>query len=118
LKDKILVSRESAHLLQSELSTLLGAMTASGPREVVLDFEGVEGIAPSFLDELISILEAQLRASGDRRNHAIVLAHPPARLSLKFEAVARGHKLSVQTQADGSWRLSCAADELIGRREP
>lgn len=110
LTDKILVSRESAHRLREALSSLLRSCPADTDDPdvsvaVTVDFAGIEGITPSFLDELISIFEELLSQGSGRDRPAMVVRHPPTRLSLKFEAVARGHDLVVAALPDGSWRL-------------
>ncbi|MHB1156945.1 MAG: STAS-like domain-containing protein [Phycisphaerales bacterium] len=107
LKDKILVSRESARLLEEPLRAMMAKnktqVDASGPLPVVMDFKGVEGIAPSFLDELVSVLESLLEL---QTTDGLVMTNIPTRLSSKFQAVARGHGLSIQSLPDGSWRLT------------
>ncbi len=110
LKDRILVSRESARLLEDGLRAMLpGPRTpgnASPPTPVAVDFEGVEGMAPSFLDELLSIFESLIGLETNGPERCLIVAHPPTRLSLKFEAIARGHGMSVRALPDGSWCLT------------
>jgi len=110
LKDRVLVSRESARLLEDALSALMiSARTpgeACGTTPVAVDFEGVEGIAPSFLDELLSIFESLIGAATNGDERCLIVANPPTRLSLKFEAIARGHGMSVRALPDGSWFLT------------
>ncbi len=112
LKDKILVSRESARLLEDALKTIrVNAVTPGEARDttpVSVDFEGVEGVAPSFLDELLSVFESVLGAEPGGREQGLIVANPPTRLSLKFEAIARGHGMSVRALPDGSWLLTDA----------
>jgi len=114
LEDRILVSRESARLLEDPLSAImLSAKTpgnVSGASPVVVDFQGVEGIAPSFLDELLLIFESLLGAEITGGERCLIVANPPTRLSLKFQAIARGHGMSVQALADGSWSLTDAGN--------
>jgi len=109
LKDRILVSRESARLLEDPLSAMMvSAKTpgeTSGTTPVAVDFEGVEGIAPSFLDELLSIFESLIGSETSGEERCLIVANPPTRLSLKFEAIARGHGMSVRALPDGSWLL-------------
>jgi hypothetical protein len=106
----MLVSRESARLLERALQAVIagaeppGGATESAP--VTVDFAGVEGITPSFLDELVSIFESVVGESPEGRR--LIVAHPPTRLSLKFEAVARGHGMSARVLPDGSWVLADA----------
>ncbi len=110
LKDKVLVSRESAHVLEDALRAMMAAARTpenpSGTTSMTVDFEGVEGIAPSFLDELLSIFESIIGSKADDLERCLVVANPPTRLSLKFEAVARGHGMSVRALPDGSWLLT------------
>jgi len=110
LKDKILVSRESARLLETAIIAALKSSPAPESRAdekpVAVDFDGVEGMAPSFLDELLSILESLMEASPNGRERSVIVRNPPTRLSLKFEAVARGHGMTALVQADGSWLLT------------
>lgn len=117
LKNKILVSRESARLLEDPLRTIVeNARTTgneSGTTPVTVDFAGVEGIAPSFLDELVTVFESVVGAKTtdnagglDGCERRLIVANPPTRLSLKFEAVARGHGMSVRALPDGSWLLT------------
>ncbi len=112
LRNKILVSRESAHLLEAELGAMMSSaaapLEARVASQVTVDFEGVEGISPSFLDELLSIFESFIAAETDERERCLIVANPPTRLSLKFEAVARGHGMSVRALPDGSWFLTDA----------
>jgi hypothetical protein len=73
---------------------------------MAVDFEGIEGIAPSFLDELLSIFESIIGLDTSDPERRLVVANPPTRLSLKFEAVARGHGMAVRALPDGSWLLT------------
>lgn len=101
LKDRVLVSRESARLLEAPLTLLLKSVG-----DVTVDFAGVEGMAPSFLDELFTLFESVVSRDETRTSWRLRMANPPARLSSKFEAVARGHALSVVTLPDGAWLLT------------
>lgn len=110
LDDRILVSRESAHLLEDALSAMMGdAETPENPSDeasTAVDFEGVEGMAPSFLDELLSIFESLIGKEINDPQRGLIVANPPTRLSLKFEAIARSHGMSVRALPDGSWFLT------------
>jgi hypothetical protein len=112
-KDRILVSRESARQLEHPLRALLAGESATGtasvPKSVVVDCAGVEGVAPSFLDELLTVLESIIIvAETNGCGRSLIVANPPTRVSLKFEAVARRHGLSVRPLPDGSWHLAGA----------
>ncbi len=61
LKDRILVSRTSARRLEDALRTAMAGMTthedAASTTPVIVDFEGVEGVAPSFVLVLVLIVK-------------------------------------------------------------
>jgi len=109
LPDKILVSRESARLLEARLRTQLASQSVmsndGGFATLTVDFEGVEGVAPSFIDELVLVFRDIFSNGKESRARRLVLAHPPTRLSSKFEAIARGHHMSIQLLSDGSWMM-------------
>ena len=103
LEDKILVSRESARQLWDVVRR---ALAGAGNEPLVVDFAGVEGLAPSFLDELLGAIDAPDTRAEDHEGARLIISHPPARLSLKFEAVARGRSMSIEALPDGSWLLT------------
>ena len=111
LPEKILVSRESARLLAEPLrQALAGAQAVGGPVDVVsIDFARAEGMAPSFLDELVGVLQSEC-GTGAR----IRFVRQPARLSRKFEAVARGRGLQVAEIGAGEWVLERAGSPSPG----
>jgi hypothetical protein len=110
LKDRILVSRESARLLEGELCDMMASAATPGEARdvtpVTIDFEGIAGVAPSFLDELLSVFESVIGADANGGERCLMVVNPPTRLSLKFEAVARGHGMLVRTLPGGSWLLT------------
>ena len=112
LKERVLVSRESARLLEDALRKIVASagtsIDASNTAQMTVDFMGVEGVAPSFLDELLSIFESHVGVRTDGHKRCLIVANPPTRLSLKFEAVARGHGMSAEALPDGSWSLTDA----------
>lgn len=112
LKDKILISRESAHLLEAEFIAIkmregshVEAIDTCG---LTIDFAGVDGVSPSFVDELLCIFDSLTREKNDGRQRCLTVTNPPMRLSLKFEAVARGHGMTVRAMPNGSWLLTDA----------
>lgn len=112
LPQKVLVSRESARLLEGLLGSVAvnqDVDASQAPEPLTIDFQGVEGVAPSFLDELITMIESTLRKGADSEQRSLIVAHPPTRLSSKFEAVARGHGLIARALPDGSWLLAAPA---------
>lgn len=111
LTDRILVTRESARLLAKRLpqgmAPLQGEPDALEPA-LEVDFQGVEGFAPSFFDELLAVIQQAL--GSDCR---ILLLDPPARFSRRFQLVLGSRGLrAVQTEG-GSWRL-----EPVSRQGP
>jgi hypothetical protein len=103
IDDKILVSRESARLLSAPLRQLVGPGALHDEpegRDLTIDFEGIEGMAPAFLDEFLGVLESTVG-----RGPRVLFVSQPARLSLKFEAVARSRGLLVRQESRGRWVL-------------
>jgi hypothetical protein len=117
LKDKVLISREAARLLEQPLRASVtdarSLKSAGDTISATVDFAGIEGIAPSFLDELLSIFESFVGTGTSGGQRSLMVGNPPTRLSLKFEAVARGHGMSIRAMPDGSWLLTGAkADDV------
>ena len=61
LGKRVLVTRDSARAIQQQIAGEL----LDGRGEVVLDFEGVLGLTPSFLDETLHIVEEWAAAGRD-----------------------------------------------------
>lgn len=110
LRKRVLVTRESAHALHAELQSVLEG--SGGHLE--LDFTGVEGVTPSFMDELLQVVR-QVVDEAAWRSLAIRLTNPPTRLSSKFEAVGRGHGLVVTQSDGGDWLLTLEEASASGR---
>jgi len=117
LSEKILVSRESAQKLLQPLQALIRAVAQSGPNTnggaVRVDFTGVAGTSPSFVDELVRVFKNVMCMEGLGDTYELVIANPPSRLSSKFEAIARGHGLSVRMTNDGSWCIGSTAKDKV-----
>ena len=58
VQKRVLVSRDSARIIQPQLVAAL----ADGLGELVLDLSDVDGLTPSFFDETLSIVEEALSA--------------------------------------------------------
>ncbi|MBI4729679.1 MAG: STAS-like domain-containing protein [Acidobacteria bacterium] len=98
---RVLAARGTARTIGAALE----AAMREGRGEVLLDFEGVEGLAPSFLDELLAILlEAASRTGNQLRR--VVIGNPPARLSSKFAAIGRGRGLRFADRAGEGWEIT------------
>lgn len=98
LNKRVLVTRESAHDLRSALDQGLGG----GEGTLTIDFEGIEGVTPSFIDELLAMLVGR---AGDR-GIKLLVSHPPTRLTAKFTAIGRSRGLSFEEGEDGSWLIA------------
>jgi hypothetical protein len=75
-----------------------------GEDRLVLDFRGVEGLAPSFFDEVLSMIEEATGEHGERQV-TIRIENPPTKLSSKFTAVARAHGVEA-VESEGAWVIS------------
>lgn len=98
---KVLVARSSAQDIASAIDNALREEHGT----IELDFEGVEAVTPSFVDEILGVIQAILD-----RTHVgldrIVVSHPPTRLSSKFQAVGRGRNLKIAEGSDGNWIIT------------
>jgi hypothetical protein len=94
--NRVLVTRESARGLAPSIQAAIG----EGRDTLTLDFKHVDGITPSFLDELLSIVQEEFgrrKASGFR----LEIVNPPTALSSKFAAIGRSRGLVITEQRDG-----------------
>lgn len=101
VNSRVLVTRESARLMEP----LLHQAIKDGSTEVTLDFEGVDGVTPSFLDEILGIFDKVLTQHG-KSDPCIRVIHPPTRLSSKFAAVGRGRGFLIAESVDASWTIT------------
>ena len=103
LKRRVLVARVSARELEGAL-----AQEARGASTLVIDFDGVEAVAPSFVDELLTMI-------GEARTHGaemFVFANMPMRFASKYSMLAEAHSKQIEIDATGereSWILTPAA---------
>lgn len=101
---RVLVTRESAHALEAAFNAAL----QEGLGELDLDFSGIDGVTPSFLDELLAIWEKWLSNSRTIEPR-IVISNSPTRLSSKFAAISRGRGMSIEEADARTWVLTKAA---------
>ena len=101
LGKRVLVTRGSARAIQSNLATAI----SEGGGQVVLDFLGIDGLAPSFLDEILSVIEDCIQDTSHDQLQIMVI-NSPTQLSSKFAAVGRGHGLSIRESGSGTWLIS------------
>ena len=98
---RVLVTRESARSIQ----TIVGRALLEGNGEIELDFSGINGLTPSFFDETLTIVEEGANAGVQPRIH-ITMTNTPSELSSKFNAVGRGHNLTIESLEDGTWVIN------------
>ncbi len=98
---RILVARGSARAIQSNLAAAL----SEGDGQVALDFFGIDGLASSFLDEILSVVEDCIQDTSHNQ-FRITVINSPTQLSSKFTAVGRGHGLSIRESGSGTWIIS------------
>ena len=97
---RVLVTRSSARSIEQRLATAL----RRSPGAITLDFTGIQGIAPSFLDEVLSIVDEHV--DKDQAPLVVTVVNPPTRLSSKFTAVGKTHGLSIEERGDNVWVFS------------
>lgn len=96
--NRVLVTRESARGLALSIQAAVG----EGGDTLSLDFKHVDGMTPSFLDELLSVVQEEFsrrKASAFR----LEIANPPTALSSKFAAVGRSRDLTISEYQGGGW---------------
>jgi hypothetical protein len=98
LKRRVLVTRESAREIKSDLAMAL----AESQGEITLDFTGVDSLTPSFLDEMLRVIK---ECTNGKQFHAMIKS-PPAQFSSKFALTGRGHGLALKESAGGAWIIS------------
>ena len=98
---RAIVSRGVAHDLQDAIDTRF----VKGNRKLRLDFEGVDAISPSFVDELLLIiLESSARNNVKRLD--ITFANPPISPTQTMAAIARAHEVILLEEPGGSWKMT------------
>jgi STAS-like domain of unknown function (DUF4325) len=103
---RALVARATARQIGSEIETKLGT---SG-KAIELDFTGVEAVTPSFIDEILDVIQHIVDQSG-LELEKILVTNPPTRLSSKFEAIGRGRNLHMAEGQDSMWVITPAVSE-------
>ena len=97
------LTRKRALITRASAAKLGDALVKSWDGgQLTVDFAGIDAITPSFVDEILAVVENMLRGEG-RIESAVVFLHPPTRLSKKFAAVGRAHRLNVTESEDGAW---------------
>ena len=107
LRKRALVTRESANPIRQALA----GTDVAAAREAVLDFSGVDAVTPSFVDELLAILDEALRRT-EHEQFRLLLVNPPTRLSAKFLAVARARGLQISESDNGTWMVTGGSERV------
>jgi hypothetical protein len=100
LKRRALITRESADTIREAVTASIGS---NG--EVTLDFSGVDAVTPSFVDEVLGIIDDASDQTG-RTALRVVFLNAPTRLSAKFAAIGRGHGARMIEADSGSWEIT------------
>jgi hypothetical protein len=100
LQRKILVTRESATVLRSEIES---SIKADG--QLVLDFAGIDAVTPSFVDEILGIVD-DARADSSKRELRVIFRHAPTSLSEKFLAIGKRHGAKMSQSGTDAWEIT------------
>lgn len=98
---RMLVARGTAREIWPDLKRTFAPLDD----DVTLDFHGIRGVTPSFLDEVLSMV-GELAANSKASDVRIKIASPPAELSEVLSAIAKTHGLVISEAADGAWILT------------
>ena len=103
LQRKILVTRESASAVREAIES---SISAEG--EVALDFSGIDAVTPSFVDEILGMID-DARASSSRREVRVVFSHAPTPLSAKYLAIGKRHGATMSQLSSDAWEIKNAS---------
>ena len=95
-KRRALVTRASTDLLRDAI-----AEAAGNGNRVALDLTGIDAITPSFIDQVLQIVEGCLGQESDRIE--VLMLNPPSGLSSRLEAIGRAHHSVVTEDEKGNW---------------
>jgi hypothetical protein len=103
LQRKILVTRESPSAVRGVIESAIGT-----DGEVALDFNGIHAVTPSFVDEILAIID-DARASSSRQEVRVVFLHAPTPLSAKYLAIGKRHGVTLSQSGSDAWEIKNAA---------
>lgn len=110
LKRKILVTRESAAILRQQIESAIRTES-----EVILDFEGIEAVTPSFVDEIMGMID-DARAAAVQSIARATFRHTPTALSEKFVAIGRRHGAEISQSKGNTWEIiNCGSGANLDR---
>ena len=99
IKNRVLVTRESAR----RLAPAIEGATDNVHHRLTLDFSHIDGMTPSFLDELLAVIEEVFARRG-AESFRVEMLNPPTALSSKFAAIGRGRELTL-VESSGAWTI-------------
>ena len=99
---KALVTRDAAGALQEDV---LESSRHGEP--LALDLSGVQAITPSFLDQLLLMVERSLPREGDPVS--VVMLNSPPGFRDRLESIGRVHRLKVVSDDVGDWLVPAAS---------
>ena len=107
IRKRALITRQSASAIGDALAN------SADERGITLDFAGVDAVTPSFIDEILAVLEDALKTK-DRDTFQVIFLHSPTRLSTKFAAVGRAHRLEITESEEGTWIIKAGPSSPVG----
>ncbi len=102
---RVLVTRSAA----TELRAAIEAALQKDARTIEFDFGGIRVLAPSFIDQLLIIVEQVEAAMAPVGNAKVTLRSCPAGMREKLAAIGRAHDADVIEQDDQTWVLRRSA---------
>ena len=96
---RVLVTRQSARSIAPDIEDALGG------GKIVLDFTDVAGVTPSFMDETLSVIEERAKAQNGAAL-SIIVENSPTKLSSKFAAIGRAHRLDMCEIDEKTWIIT------------
>ena len=109
LQRKVLVTRESASMIREAINS---SVEADG--EVNLDFTGIDAMTPSFVDEVLGIID-DAKVASNRHELRVVFLHTPTPLSTKYLAIGKRHGARM-SESGSVWEITGANAKAIPQR--
>jgi len=100
-RQRALVTRDSGRTVAEAFARDFG----SGHAEATIDFDGVEAVSPSFVDEMLGVLLRERRERQPTPSR-LVFTNVPTRLSAKFAAIGRGRDVRIVEEHEGMWVIT------------
>lgn len=101
LKRRVLVTRESAKVLKPILSAAVSRCEGKS----FLDFSGIAGVTPSFIDETLAIIEEVLQPQNGNLCELEMLNFP-SQLSPQLLRAGKRHGLLIRKESDTALIIS------------